>query len=213
MLSTHRSRTNTGEGNLVGQNGAGDRSDATSSAQVSVSATPTAPERRELAEAEIRRAADNAAATEAERYRSGHTAAGVGIGADATGTMYGQIGTGGGYRIDPDTLAAKMPAWEGMLEEIRGIRRNFLAAERLAQSPVGFPPADRQAEDTRKCARRGADHAQSVHDYIAGWIEAAKQAHGSYVAKEDDTAQVFSKSRAEDSSDDGTGSLYEQGAK
>lgn len=196
----------------MGQNGVGDRPAATSSAQVSAGATPTAHERQELAEAEIRRTADNAAATEAERYRSGEAAAGFGVGADASGTMYGQIGTGGGYRIDPDTLAAKIPAWEDMLEEIRGIRRNFLAAERLAQSPVEFPPADRQAEDTRKCARRGADHAQSVHDHIAGWIEAAKRAQGGYVAKKEDTAQVFSKPKAEDSSD-GTGSLYEKGAK
>lgn len=211
MLSTHRSRTNTGEGNLVGQIGAGNNPIAASAAQVGATKPPTAQERRELAEADIKRTADRAAATEAERYRSGQLAEGVG--GNATGAMYGQIGTGGGYRIDPDTLAAKIPGWEDMLAEIELIKRDFIEAENLAQSPVQFPPADRQAEDTRKCARRGSDHAQAVHDYLAGWIKAAKEAHGSYSAKEDEAQQTLSTSKPDEGADDGTGSLYKKAGK
>lgn len=173
----------------------------------------TAQDRRELAEAEIRRTADNASATEAERYRASQPDEGAGIGASASGTMYGQIGTGSGYRIDPDALAAKIPRWEGLLHRLEMVKGKYQAAKEEVYSPVEFPPSDRQAEATRVCAERGATHAQAVHDYIAGFIESAKNTHGGYTAKEEETEQAMGKSTPEDSGDHGAGSLYEKGGK
>lgn len=171
------------------------------------SAEPTAQERHSQAENEIARAADAEAAAEAERYRANR----ADESAHASGEMYGQLGSGGGYRLDPDQLAAQITEWEDIVEEMKSIRDGIRNAGDVIYSPTADNPATSQAASAkRSILQGGADYRAQIR-YAEGLIRSLRKAHGSYVEEDEETGQVFDKKGDNESGGpDGTGSLFDK---
>lgn len=168
----------------------------------------TSEERRQLAEREIGDAVEQARAQVQEGYRLGRPYTGPGIGGAASGTMFGLIGSGGGYNLSPDELAANIERFERIAERIDKQSGLWTRAWNHANPPSGDPPARRQAKATRESCETGMESNLRKLERANEFINAMKRVHGGYQIMEDDTADTM---RTSDSgASGGTGGLYKK---
>lgn len=168
----------------------------------------TSEERRQLAEREISDAVEQTRAQVQENYRLGRPDTGPGVGATASGTMFGLIGSGGGYNLSPDELAANIERFERIADRIAKQTSLWRYAWNHANPPSGDPPARRQAKATRESCETGMESNLRKLERANEFINAMKRAHGGYQIMEDDTADTM---RTSDSSESGgTGGLYKK---
>lgn len=167
---------------------------------------PTSDERQRLAERELGNAGEQTRARVQENYRLGRPETGPGLGATASGTMFGLTGSGGGYNLNPDELAAHIKRFEALADRIANQTARWKQAAFHANPPSGDPPALRQAKATRRSCEIGMDSNQAKLRRATEFIDAMKRAHGGYQVMEDDTADTM---RTSDSgAERGTGGLY-----
>lgn len=166
----------------------------------------TSDERQRLAERELGNAGEQTRARVQENYRLGRPETGPGLGATASGTMFGLTGGGGGYNLNPDELAAHIKRFEALADRIANQTGRWREAELHARPPSGDPPARRQAQATAKSCQVGQESNKVKLRRANAFINAMKRAHGGYQIMEDETADTVRTS--DPGAERGSGGLY-----
>lgn len=157
------------------------------------------------ASAEVGRAAEDARRAVAEGHTPWSVAEGAGSALlDASATMTQD----GGYRFDPDAIAAKITEWEGLRDRIAEHRRLLLDAASAATPPSNDPPAVQQAKAVVDSLTKAAEHAESMRVYAREFISSLKKANGTYVENEDDTVTALQANAPGGDAAHGTGDLF-----
>ncbi|GAB3494072.1 hypothetical protein [Amycolatopsis cihanbeyliensis] len=111
---------------------------------------------------------------------------------------------GGGYLFDEETIAAKIREFENLRDQITEKYDELRQAAAACTPPSPDAPAVNQAKAAQESINKAAEHNKAMAEYAQSYIDALRKANGTYVEKEEDTAEVF-KDRGEDGSSSGTG--------
>jgi len=106
------------------------------------------------------------------------------------GAGLGAVG-GAGYNFDPDQIAALIPKWEALKDEIDADLATLQVASNHVQPPSSDQPAVTNARATAQSIDAAIQHSLTLRQYAESWIEQLQRANGTYVQYEDDTSGVL----------------------
>ncbi|GHF01606.1 hypothetical protein GCM10017786_38360 [Amycolatopsis deserti] len=95
----------------------------------------------------------------------------------------------GGYRFDPDQIAALIPKWEAFLQDIDDDYQDLQRALSSATPPTADQPARQNADQTKASIQAAITHNERMKQYARDWINTLRLANGTYVEHEDHTGK------------------------
>ena len=99
----------------------------------------------------------------------------------------------GGYRFEPETVAALISRREDVLHGLRSDQKVQEAALGSAQPPAPDPPAVQQARLAQASLQRMIDYNVSVRGQAYAYVNALKKANGTYIRHDADVADALGK--------------------
>lgn len=93
----------------------------------------------------------------------------------------------GGYRFDPDQMAAVISKWEELKEDLDADYAQLSSALQACQPPSMDQPAVANTRAVYASVQAAMNHNRSMWDYARRWVDNLRKANGTYREQEDHT--------------------------
>jgi len=102
------------------------------------------------------------------------------------GAGLGAVG-GAGYNFDPDQIAALIPKWEALKDELQADLNELRNASYNVSPPTADPAAASNARATQESFSAAIEHNLHILDYAQKWVDKLREASGAYVQQDAET--------------------------
>jgi len=92
----------------------------------------------------------------------------------------------GGYQFDPEQIAALIPKWEALKDDIDADLIALQTAAQHVSPPSPDQPAIVNATATAKSIGAAIEHNLELRRYAQAWIDKLHQANGTYVREDEE---------------------------